>query len=175
MRVFVLSTGRSGTTTFSHACSHMTNFTVAHESRTSHIGIYRVNFPDNHIEVDNRLSWILGRLDELYGDNAYYVHLLREKGKVAESYNERWDSSLSIMRAYSEGIMMSSRKDLAVCYDYVDTVNANIRMFLRDKTRKLNVHLETARTDFRKFWQEISADGDLESALTEWAVLYNKR
>ena len=78
MNVFVLCTGRCGSTTFSKAASHMTNITAGHETRCSLIGNLRLAYPPSHIEVDNRLSWFLGRLDCTYGKNACYVHLQRD-------------------------------------------------------------------------------------------------
>lgn len=78
MNVFVLSTGRCGSTTFVKACEHITNFSAAHESRTGLLGAARLDYAGNHIEADNRLSWLLGRLDRTYGNAAFYVHLRRD-------------------------------------------------------------------------------------------------
>lgn len=60
MNVFVLTTGRSGSTTFYKACRHISNYTCGHESNWSLIGKERLNYPENHIEVDNHLVWMLG-------------------------------------------------------------------------------------------------------------------
>src|ERR1051326_4527845 len=90
MNVFVLSTGRCGSQTFAKACRHMTNFFATHESNSPvlHAGVLQpylsLRLPDQHIEVDNRLSWFLGTLEKQYGDNAYYVHLLRRREEVAQ-------------------------------------------------------------------------------------------
>ena len=91
MNVFVLCTGRCGSTTFARAAEHATNFSVGHESRKRLIGAERFAYADNHIEVDNRLSWMLGRLDDHYGERARYVHLTREREAVARSFLQRWD------------------------------------------------------------------------------------
>ena len=45
------------------------NFTAAHESRKSLVGGARLAYPDRHIEADNRLSWILGRLGRAFPDD----------------------------------------------------------------------------------------------------------
>ena len=74
--VFVLCTGRCGSTTFVQACQHIENYTASHESKISLLGDQRLEYSQNHIEVDNRLSWFLGSLDKKYGDNAFYVHLI---------------------------------------------------------------------------------------------------
>ncbi|MCC5859605.1 MAG: hypothetical protein JJT90_15715 [Ectothiorhodospiraceae bacterium] len=62
---------------------------------------------------------------------------------------------------------------LDFCVDYCQTVDSNIRQFLRDKTWKMNFRLETAESDFSRFWDLIGADGDLGRALEEWRVQYN--
>lgn len=40
-------------------------------------------YPPRHIEVDNRLAWFLGYLQEHHGHEAYYVHLTRDRDAVA--------------------------------------------------------------------------------------------
>jgi len=174
MNVFVLSTGRCGTMTFSKACRHITNFTSGHESRLPLIGTERLAYPDNHIEIDNRLSWYLGRLHQLYGDTAFYVHLTRDTQQVAASYARR--SEFGIMQAYREGILLggqSAQSHLQLALDYIDTVNANIRLFLQDKHHTLQFRLETARQDFATFWGRIGAEGEYANALAEWDIQYN--
>ena len=84
LNVFVLCTGRCGSVTFARACRFIDNYTAGHE--TAHG--YNLEYPDRHIEVDNRLSWFLGRLDERYPD-AYYVHLLRRREDVVQSFARR--------------------------------------------------------------------------------------
>jgi hypothetical protein len=60
-----------------------------------------------------------------------------------------------------------------IARDYLQTVNANIRLFLKDKSRKMAVSLETVKSDFANFWDSINAQGDLEAALREWDTQYN--
>ena len=81
--VFVLCTGRCGSTTFDRACRHMTNWTAGHETRSHLTGPDRFAYPPRHIEADNRLSWMLGRLEQAYGADAAYVHLTRDAEAVA--------------------------------------------------------------------------------------------
>ena len=174
MNVFVLSTGRCGSTTFIQACRHVTNFTSAHESRARICGPDRLKYPPQHIEADNRLSWFLGRLDREYGDRAFYVHLRRSDRKTADSLLNRYHGG--IMRAYAAGILMrknAKHDPLAVCLDYCDTVNSNIECFLKDKPHTLTMTLETGKADFRNFWQRVGAEGDLEAALAQWDVRHN--
>jgi hypothetical protein len=174
MNVFVLSTGRCGSTTFVKACNHITNYSAAHESRGGFLAGERFAFGENHIESDNRLSWVLGRLDRAYGDRAIYVHLRRDDKKTAASFANRYNRG--ILRAYRTKILMAlpeSVHPLDVCLDYCDTVNSNISLFLRDKTHKMDFRMENGHEDFKRFWDMIGAQGNLDAALAEWDVPYN--
>ena len=174
MNVFILNTGRCGSTTFIKACQHISNYTASHESRANEIGEQRLAYPDNHIEADNRLSWLLGRLDKCYGDEAFYVHLGRVTADVAASFVRR--QGFGIMKAYREGILMGGQdkqESTAVARDYIETIDSNIELFLRDKNNTMRFWLETAKTDFELFWQQIGAEGDLQAALLEWDVAHN--
>jgi hypothetical protein len=174
MNVFVLNTGRSGSKTFARACSHITNFTSAHESRSGLLGEAHFDYPDRHIESDNRLAWLLGRLDRRFGDRAFYVHLTREVGPVATSWARR--AHTGIMNAYRYAILWHCPKSATaydVAADYCDTVDANIRLFLKDKTHWMPFPLEQARERFSEFWRRIGAEGDLAAALAEFDVRHN--
>jgi hypothetical protein len=175
MNIFVLNTGRCGSTTFIMACRHITNFTCAHESRTGLLGADRFDYPENHIEADNRLSWLLGRLDKTYGDNAVYIHLKRNDNDTALSLIKRY--SRGIMRAYrNAGILLKLSRDsdpMAVALDYCHTVNSNIELFLKDKTRRMEINLENIERDFTAFWDFIGAEGDIKAALAEFEQHYH--
>jgi len=174
MNIFILNTGRCGSTTFIKACEHITNYTAAHESLSTQSGDARFAYPVNHIEADNRLSWFLGRLDEKYADEAFYVHLSRDKQKTIESFSKRAD--YGIMKAFKEGILLGGDSDLSphtTAEDYIDTVEFNIKHFLKDKTKKMSFKLEDASQDFEQFYDKISAEGDLNAALKEFNINYN--
>jgi hypothetical protein len=171
MNVFVLCTGRCGSTTFIRACKHIRNFTSGHETRARLLGEARLNYPDHHIEADNRLSWMLGRLDSKYGDAAVYVHLTREPSAVARSFEDRVNHRGAIMAAYREAILMGGTEQALprdYADDYVQNVTLNIRHFLKDKSRVLHVALETVEQDFPAFWKRIGAQGNLDAAMAEW-------
>lgn len=174
MNVFVLNTGRCGSTTFIKACSHIKNYSSSHESRVHLLGQARLSYPQNHIEADNRLSWLLGRLHNSYGNNAMYIHLTREKNATARSFARRVNHG--IMRAYANEIVVNDSVEndpMSLALDYCDTVNQNIEYFLKDKDRTLLLSLENIQEDFEKFWNFIGAEGDLDAALSEWKVSYN--
>ncbi|MGB3239645.1 MAG: tetratricopeptide repeat protein [Geitlerinemataceae cyanobacterium] len=175
MNVFILCTGRCGSTTFVEACSSIQNYTSAHESRTGLLGDARFQYPENHIEADNRLAWFLGRLENAYGDRAFYVHLTRDREETAQSYSKRVHKT-GIMNAYARGIIQGASPDtdlFDISLDYWDTVNSNIELFLLNKTHKMKFSLETAKEDFEKFWHWIGAQGDSSAALSQWDRQYN--
>ncbi len=174
MNIFVLSTGRCGSMTFSKACQHMSNYTASHESRLPFINEQRLAYPDNHIEADNRLCWILGRLEQSYGNDAFYIHLSRDKRLVAESYARR--KEFGIMKAYREGLLLggnSTHADIDIALDYIHTIEANISLFLKNKTDTMQFQLENAKRDFELLWKRIGAEGNIVDALNEWNVNYN--
>ncbi|TNG03456.1 MAG: hypothetical protein EP297_00330 [Gammaproteobacteria bacterium] len=173
MNVFILNTGRCGSTTFIKACEHIDNYTSGHESRLKIPGKTRLSYPANHIEADNRLSWLLGRLDQSYGDDAFYVHLSRDKADTVDSFVKR--RQMGIIKSWREGVYLdASTDDRLLAEDYIDTVNANIRLFLQNKKHQMQFSLEQARQQFAEFWRLIGAEGNLEQALKEWDIRHNK-
>lgn len=175
--IFVLCTGRCGSMTLARACAHLTNRTSAHESRTHLLGPDRLAYPPRHIEIDNRLSWLLGRLDQTWGNRAAYVHLTRDPDEVARSYAAR--AHQGILKAYRNDIIARSRfknrkaQVIDFARDYVDTVTDNITLFLRDKTHVLPMTLESLSEDFETFIGWSGAEGDLDAARAELAVRHN--
>lgn len=175
MNVFVLCTGRCGSTTFIRACEHIGNYTALHESRTGLLGDDRLAYAGHHIEADNRLTWLLGRLDRAYGNEAFYVHLQRNERAVAASFVKRMGRG--IMRAYGRsGVLMQLPEEadpMAVALDYCRTVTTNIEIFLRDKPCRMAFRLETAHLDFPDFCNHIGADVDMSAALAEFDIRHN--
>lgn len=174
MNVFILNSGRCGSSTFIKACQHISNYSSAHESLLSETGSQRFDYPRDHIEADNRLSWLLGRLEQAYGDDAFYVHLQRDTQDTITSFARRID--FGILKAYEQGILMHDqhrRPAEEIARDYLLTVNSNIQHFLKNKPSKMNISLGTVKTDFAEFWHRIDAQGNLEAALKEWQIRYN--
>jgi hypothetical protein len=152
----------------------MTSHTAGHETRVGLVGEERLAYPPDHIEADNRLSWLLGRLGDRFGEEAHYVHLTRDPTATAQSFVARYGRG--IMRAYRTGIIHRAPADtepLEMALDYVRTVDRNIAAFLRDKPHAMVVRLEHAKDDFRAFWEWIGATGDLDAALAEWDVRHD--
>lgn len=165
MRVFVLTTGRAGSTTFAHAAEHIEGMTAGHETRARCLQ-GRLDYPDEHIEVDNRLAWFLGSLDARYADHeTFYVHLRRDAEKVATSYLDRWHIRVSVVRAFYQGILMNREKPtpeqaLDACRLFVDSVEDNIRFFLKHRSNWAEVRLEHMEVDFVTFMQKAGLKGN---------------
>lgn len=177
VRVFVLTTGRTGSTSFIRACSHATNYTAGHESRVRDLLPDRLRFPDGHIEADNRLFFYLGLLDEAFGEEAFYVHLTRNHSEVERSYLERWADPVTLGRGWAQMVMLSHSIDKAlrpyVVRDAVAAMNAGIRLFLKDKPHQITVAIEDCPDAFFAFWDAIGAEGDRDAAGREWAIPRN--
>lgn len=179
MNVIVLCTGRNGSVTFIKACKNIRNFSSGHESRSRIIGANAFDYPENHIEADNRLSWQLGTLNKKYGDDAFYVHLKRDREKTAKSFYKRFNYRGSIVKSFCEGVkitpveLLDRKEKLDVCYDYVDVVTDNIECFLGDKSKKMTMHIENFEEEFELFWKQIGAEGDLNKALNELRIRHN--
>lgn len=173
-RIFVLCTGRCGSTTFIQACSHATNVTAGHETHSRLVGPQRLVYPDHHIEADNRLSFMLGRLDEIYGQAARYVHLTRNPVATARSLAKRIDRPRSLSLAWHRGILTqsSTQKAEQSMLDLIENISANIKLFLRDKDW-IPVRLERVQTDFPMFWGWAKLQGSLSAAMQEWKTKYN--
>ena len=175
MRIFVLGSGRCGTVTFSKACGHLTNYTAGHESRARCIGDRRFAYPDQHIEVDSRLTWFLGELGQRF-PNAFFIHLRRDPEETAKSICRKWGpGQMNFARAFGHAIVMHGAPwsdKLEVSRFQVRTAVANIEEFLSNR-RHWTVWLEKASVWFPLFLEYIHAEGKLDAAMKEWATHHN--
>ena len=178
--VFVLGTGRCGSVAFAEACAHLSNFTSGHETRARLVGSDRLDYPQQHIEVDHRLSWFVGPLTQRFDDRqTLYVHLLRDRDSVVDSWVRRWDSPFraSLIRAFGHGIVMRTEDwtdtDIrTVCEAYVDTVRANVDEFI-SRRDGIRIAIEDCDTEFPHFAHRIGASGDLDAAIAEFGRRHN--
>jgi len=173
MNVFILGTGRCGTTTFSKACGYVRGYTVGHESRWRKTGDDRLNYPGNHIEVDNRLSWYLGRLHARFNHDVLYVHLARDRAGVIESFLQRQPTAL--IQGWRRGVVcsISSDDDLpAMVADYVDAVLANVGLFVRDRGG-LTIRIEDPIDGFAEMCDRLGADVDIDEAIETLGQRHN--
>ena len=175
MNVFVLCTGRCGSTSFAKACEHISNYTCSHESRVGKIGEERIKFPDQHIEVDNRLAWFMGQLDVLYQPYAtFYVWLRRNVLDTRASYSRRGDRG--IMQAFRDGIHIGADQETPhdqVAAALVSVMCCNIAEFISRKPLTMIIDIEEIEKTFPLFWESIEAEGDFDAALAEFGERHN--
>lgn len=153
MKIFVLTTGRSGSTTLYNACKQLKGFTVGHESKKKVIGWDRLEYSENHIEIDNRLSFFLGSLWLRYAndENVKFVYLERDLNPTAESFLRRWRLPHSIVRTWAEGVfcqLIKPKSETAeiAAFRYVLATQANIKLFLFNI--ELNRQYQTSLEDW---------------------------
>jgi len=181
MNVFCLSTGRCGSLTFTKSFSHALNYSSGHETRGAILGRERFSYPDQHIESDNRLSWMLGTLEKNYGDEPIYVHLTRDKAQVVSSYIKRYDRNFigGIMHGFGHGILqvpnIYQEKDLSKLAEmYVEVVTDNIQSFLNGKSKVVRMDANDPIASVCEIWERGRIQGDLQKAIDEWGNHYNK-
>lgn len=180
VNVFVLCTGRCGSLTLARALGHITNWTSGHESR-AHLLKGRLDYPDRHIEVDNRLAWFLGGLATRYDDDhTLYVHLRRDPAAVAESYSHRFYVRAGIMHAFGAGIIRGRRHVPApdrpqAARMYVDAVEENLAEFLAHRRHTMTMRIEQPHEPLDALWRRIGAEGDRQAAHTELNQRHNAR
>lgn len=175
-RVFVLCSGRCGSVTLAKALGQASNFTVGHETHMATAGPARLAYPAQHIEIDNRLAFMLGRLHATYGDAPLYVHLTRDPAACAESYAKRFFPGL-LLFAWARGIHvgMPDTLDLPMlARDLVDNMNANIRDFITHRPHVAHIRVEHFAEDVSALWNRIGAEGDLAAALQCLASRHNQ-
>lgn len=175
--IFVLTPGRTGSTTFAKACTHIENYSVGQETNSQIIGPERLKYPSQHIEVDSRLLWFLTSLKNVYSENTKFAYLRRDPIEVASSYSERWNNPVSIVRAFGEGILMrpnlQNNERLQVCLQYASLADEIILDFIR-KNDGIVVELQNITIDFPRFFDWISAEGNLEHCMSEFQIKYNR-
>jgi ABC-type lipoprotein release transport system permease subunit len=75
-----------------------------------------------------------------------------------------------------DGAAGQANSSVTATADGIDwkTATANIRHFLKDKSRVARVRLEHAEEDFQSFWRQVGAEGSLSDALGEWRAHHNQ-
>lgn len=170
MRVFVTGTGRCGSVSFAAACSHITNYTSAHETPNPDL-----EYPDNHIEVNPHIRCCIPTIASKYRD-AKWVHLVREAESCIKSLAALDEGN--IMRAYRAlyPSIMPSEDPLDVAdryYRFENNVIIN-QLALTVSFGKITVmHLEDIKENWWSFWNWIGAEGDFEASLSSWNIKRN--
>lgn len=168
MRIFVTGTGRCGTSTFYHACTHIKNFTCGLESISGSVSQH--DYPDNHIEISSQLVPAIGYLCFKY-PRSVWVHLIRDKVQCMASLKANCPRAL---RAYSllyfQGIFTSELDKVAEIY--YDLTNCQCRWAM-PQSRTYTIRMETAARSWASFWETMGFEGDFNDSLSEWNRQYN--
>lgn len=188
-KVFVVGTGRCGTTSFYNACKHINNYSCSFEKFTRTPGYVKM-IPDDHIVIDNRLSFHLGSINEYFGNRRFYfVWLRRNRKAVAESFAKRFDNSYGIISMHYRSIMQRYKSDpnkldhktkLIIANDYIEMVENNIKLFLISAMSNFNednlqiIEIENINLEFPLFCKNIKAKVDINLAMREFTKMYNK-
>lgn len=166
MRVFVTGTGRCGTSTFYHACRHMTNYTAGHESAACY---YDYQYPDWHIEASGGLSFFVGTLLKRHPASKW-VLLKRNRWDTIDSLVKQ---SAESMRRFGQFWLYMSDPDPFLAADvFYETVHDLIHAAV-PKGQLRVMEMERAKDDWRDFWKWIGAEGDFDASLAEWDRKYN--
>ncbi len=160
MNIFLLSPGRTATTTFSEAFKKIDGYTSAHQSRNPYLGPARIDYPENHFECDNRLTWFLPRLTNKYGKSGVLVKVTRDRDSIARSYHKRWPG-IRIMKAYSQGILRRPLKDnsIEVCKDYVNNVYEQIDFHAPFWSNFIEIDLHKPEPGMEQLFALLGVDG----------------
>lgn len=168
MRVFVTGTGRCGTSTFTQAVRHATNFTAGHETRIGNRSIGVLDYPDQHIEVSPHLAFFIPLLRQQHPD-ARWVHLIRERESCIRSLESQVPD---VLRNWAWDWFEASpgddlRKTAEALYD---SMNALISALLPDA---FVIRLETAAEQWPDCWRFMGCEGDFSASRQEWLRAYN--
>lgn len=166
MNIFVLSPGRTATTTLSYAFSKIEGYTSGHEINVQYLGQKRVDYPLKHIECDNRLVWFLPRLTKKYSKDGVLVIIYKDFNQIADSYNKRW-YKINMMKSYSQGILMRSlnQNTSDVCLDYVENVYEHLEYFSDHWEKVVRINLDSPRKGLTDLLKCIDKENDVERIL----------
>lgn len=164
--VFVVGTGRCGTTTFAAACRYATNKTVSREGQAG--GVYQLDkYPDSHIEVDAPLAFWMPRLRLLY-PGCRFVHLVR--------YADR-DGCLASMVTHDPDICRFFGQ---MVYHFADCEPMDGAAALYEIVNDmiggpdvLRVRLREVKERWGQVWEWMECEGNFEQSREEWNVRHN--
>ena len=184
MRVFVVGPGRCGSFTFYKACEAFDNYTTTHEAKAQEAPPW--HYPDNHIEVDSRLSFHVPMLLRQYPE-ALWVVLDRDREAVARS----WVRNRVTQHAWRRVTMSAPPiipgapipPSLTGCRHYVEYVYSSLQAFLFNRndpdsavSQGRAMWMDACPVqpwDWREFVHWIKATGDTEAAFATLQTVHN--
>lgn len=171
MRVFVVGTGRCGTSTFFHACLHIRNYGTGHESKRGVNQIGNWSFPDDHIEIASNLTIGLNQLRGKYPE-ALWVRLKRNREDCIKSLAEQSsDAMLDFAHQWWYLDMTEAVDNIEVASQFYDFCEDFYQNCL--PADALFFDLEHIKEHWIMFWNQTKADGDYLASLQEWDRQYN--
>lgn len=170
MNVFVMGTGRCGTTTFAKACNCFKGFTSKHESKVKNNDLV---YPNNHIESDPHLFWHLPNLVSKYPD-ALYIHIIRERDACIRSLSKR-----PSLYSYAYITELSKRKktDLnKIAERFYDFVTGCLCSFFKGNGHLdyMEIDLPPTKDQWREFHEKIGSPNGYKESLKHWNRRYNR-
>lgn len=179
MRVFVLTPGRTGSTTLFRAFKHSTRFSVGQQSNWGKLGKSRLEYPENHIESDARNIFFMDLIAERYDPKTtHWIVMHRDLGEVTRSYSVRRSKAGII---YNFGVGIVGLKEFSSDSDWMETSKlfvessyAQIRSFSEGRPNVHFIDLSDPVPMFSRIWQILEAGEGLEAACDEWLVKHNR-
>ena len=167
MQIFVVGTGRCGTSTFYNACQHVTNYTCRHEICYLHLIKQQLI---NAIEVNGGLTFFIPQLRRQY-QRAKWVHMIRDREACIKSLAEQAGQSVR----YWANVWLqweSSDAELPVAAGlFYDSVND---LIVSQLPEVFTFRLESAyEQDWPEFWDWAKCKGRFESSRVVWRRHYN--
>ncbi len=139
MRVFVVGTGRCGSSTFYQACKTITNYTCGHETFAGQV--HNFEYPDNHIEVAVQNVQALALLQNKY-PNSTFVYLIRRSEECIQSLVRQCPEYL---KAWAYQVFLTHEVTEEVATQYYLCINQQI---VKACQNCVPVRIE----DFEWFW-----------------------
>jgi hypothetical protein len=159
----------------------------------------RLDYPDQHIEADNRLTFMLGALAKRFPD-ARYIHLSRDVRLVGESYAARYDQrhgaaqrskrvartvvqghwgATPLAEAWVHGLhgrsaTVPTPERQAVFTAMAQTMTDNIEVFLEGRPHR-TMDISEGAGHIGELWDWLGVEGDLAAAQAEFATRHNAR
>lgn len=159
MRVFVVGTGRCGTSTFYQAARTLEGFTAGHESTAGHLPSWE--FPDHHIEVASQLVYGIPWLRRRYPE-ALFVHLVRDREPCVRSLARQcWDSMAAFSRQW---FLCDHPADVAMAAAQFYDLTNELIVALCPPERTMRIRMEELRQQWPEFCRRIGTEWNRELA-----------
>ncbi len=156
MRIFIVGTGRSGTSTIWQACRTIPGMQAGHESHVGTENVGNWDYPENHIEVSSQLIIGLPILKRKYPD-ALWVHVIREREACVSSLARQVGPAMDWF-AHQWWMFTAGVDRWAAAAAFYDSMNLTIVDLLPDDP--FTFHIERAHEQWPEFLRWAGLDCD---------------